>query len=181
MSLRINDLYNEARAGDDTAERQLFELLLDRFQLFAHQKVWSRQDAEDIVQNALVTVSTEYRDLEITSSFAAWAHKVLENKFLAYLKTKRRQQGRGVDLDSTDFEPADWTPDPSLKRRLLDCLKKVGQGSRRYARILNLHHLGFSRDEVCERLSMSRDQTYVVMSRARSRLKDCLDNGDRIK
>lgn len=177
MSLQINDLYNLARSGDKSAERQLFELLLDRFRVYALQKVWSREDAEEIVQDALTTVSTEYRTIEISTSFAAWAHKVLEYRFLSYLKTKGRRQGRDVDLVDAELENSGWTPDPTIKRRLLDCLNKVARANRRYARILNLHYIGYNRDEVCEKLVISKDQSYVLMSRARSLLRECLDQG----
>lgn len=174
----INDLYRMAGAGDKSAETELFRLLTDRFEYFAHRRVWIKEDAEEMVQNALATVLSEYRTIEITTSFAAWAHKVLENKFLAYIQAKRRQGGRITRLSDADYITENWVPDPTLKMRLLACLKEVGRASRRYARILNLHHLGFGRTEVCEKLGMTATQSYVVLSRARAILKKCLDEGN---
>lgn len=173
----INELYKQARAGDKSAENELFNKLTDRFRVFAHRKVWDKEEAEEIVQNALATVVSEFRRVEITTSFAAWAHKVLDNKFLAYIQTKRRQEGRSVSLKDTGALTVSWTPDPTLKMRLLNCFKQISRASRRYARILNLHHLGFKRDEVCEKLGMTKAQSYVVMSRARAMLKECLEKG----
>jgi len=173
----INDLYKRAASGDKSAETELFKLLIDRFQYFAHRKVWNKEEAEEVVQNALATVLSEYRATEITISFSAWAHKVLENKFLAYIQTKRRQGGRNALLADTDDLAENRSADPTLKMQLLNCFKQVGRASRRYARILNLHHLGFGRTEVCEKLGMTVTQSYVVMSRARAMLKKCLDEG----
>ncbi len=173
----INDLYKRAAVGDKSAETELFKSLIDRFQYFAHRRIWNKEEAEEIVQNALATVLSEYRATEITISFSAWAHKVLENKFLAYIQTKRREGGRNTHLAEADNIAENRSPDPTLKMRLLNCFKQVGQASRRYARILNLHHLGFKRDEVCEKLGMTITQSYVVMSRARAMLKKCLDEG----
>jgi len=173
----INELYNRARAGDKSAETELFRKLTDRFLVYAHRKVWKRDEAEEIVQNALAPVASEYRQVDIVSSFAAWAHKVIENRFLAYIQTKQRQAGRNVSLDTADAHTGNWAPDPTLKMRLLNCFKQVGQASRRYARILNLHNLGFKRDEVCEKLGMTITQSYVIMSRARAMLKECLEKG----
>jgi len=173
----INELYNRARAGDESAENELFIKLADRFRVFAHRKVWNKDEAEEIVQNALTTVVSEYRHVDIVSSFAAWAHKVIENRFLAYIRTKQRQVGRNVSLDTEVVYTGNWAPDPALKMRLLKCLRQVGQASRRYARILNLHHLGFTKDEVCRKLGMTKTQSYVVMSRARAMLKECLEKG----
>jgi RNA polymerase sigma factor (sigma-70 family) len=173
----INDLYEQARTGNKIAETELFKKLLDRFLVFAHQKVWNKESAEEIVQSALTTVHTEYRNVEITASFAAWCHKVIENKLLAHIQTRRRQDGRNVPLENIGPLADNWTPDPTLKIRLLGCLKKVAGTNRRYARILNLHYQGFNRNEVCEKLGMSATQSYNVLSRARAKLKDCLDNG----
>jgi RNA polymerase sigma factor (sigma-70 family) len=176
--MNINELYNRTNSGDKSAETELFKKLTDRFWVFAHRKVWSKDEAEEIVQNALTTVLSEYRETNFSTSFAAWAHKVIENKFLAYIQTKRRQGGRDISLESTGYVTDNWMPDPTLKMRLLNCFKQICQANQRYARILNLHHLGFKRDEVCKKLGMTITQSYVVMSRARAMLKNCLDEGD---
>jgi RNA polymerase sigma factor (sigma-70 family) len=176
--MTINELYDLARDGNKSAESELFKELSDRFWVFAHRKIWDKEKAEEIVQNALATVIAEYRETEISHSFTAWAHKVLENKFLAYIQAKRRQRGRNIPLESVNCLTDNWIPDPILKTQLLKCLKLVSRSNLRYARILNLHHLGFKRDEVCEKLGMTLSQSYVVMSRARAMLKECLDKGE---
>ncbi len=174
----INELYNKACGGEKSAQDELFKKLTDRFWVFAHRRVWNKEEAEDIVQNALATVMSEYRQTDISANFAAWAHKVVENKFLAYIQTRRRQSGRNVPLENTDCLTDNWQPNPTLKMRLLNCLKQISRASQRYARILNLHHLGFKRDEVCKKLGMTITQSYVVMSRARALLKECLEKGE---
>ena len=94
MAPTINELHASAAAGDTQAQNQLFAELTDRFRLFAHLKLGNSDDAEELVQSALATVASEYRDLKVTTSFAAWAHKVVENKYLAYLRSRGRQRGR---------------------------------------------------------------------------------------
>jgi RNA polymerase sigma-70 factor (ECF subfamily) len=178
MARKINELYQLAAGGDNKAEAELFEALTDRFSLFAHLKVWNQEEAEDLVQEALAVVAAEYRAVNIETSFAAWTHKIMENRLLGYIQKRRREKGRVTPGDTDEYLTASWTPDPTLRMRLLDCLKKVCLANRRYARIINLHHLGFSRKEICERLELTLEQSYVVMSRARSKLKECLDKGD---
>lgn len=178
MTPNINEIYRLAAGGDSKAETELFKALTERFRLFAHLKVWNREEAEDLVQEALAVVAAEYRAVKVETSFAAWAHKIMENRILGYIQKKRREQGRVISGGSEDYLAASWTPDPALRLRLLECLKKVCLANPRYARIINLHHLGFSRQEICERLEMTLDQSYVLMSRARSMLKECFDTGD---
>jgi RNA polymerase sigma-70 factor (ECF subfamily) len=178
MAQNINELYKLAASGDKKAEAELFATLTDRFRLFAHLKVWNQEEAEDLVQEALAVVVAEYGKIKIETSFAAWAHKIMENRLLGYIQKRRREKGRKTSGETNEYLTASWTPDPTLRMRLLDCLKKVCLANRRYARIINLHHLGYSRVDICGRLEMTLDQSYVVMSRARAMLKECLDKGE---
>lgn len=178
MARNINELYHHAISGDNKSEVKLFASLTDRFRLFAHLRVWNPDDAGDLVQDALAVVAAEYRVVNIETSFAAWAHKVLENRLLGYIQKRGREKGRVAVGERDEYLTASRTPDLSLRMRLLDCLKKVGMANPRYARIINLHHLGYSRKEICGRLDMTLDQSYVVMSRARGMLRECLDKGD---
>ena len=176
--MSINELYSSARSGDKSAEVELFKKLTDRFLVYAHHKVWNQADAEDLAQAALTIVATEYREVHIETSFAAWAHKIMENRLLGYIQKQRREKGRKTSGDPDENLSESWTPNPVLRMKLLGCLKKVGSVNRRYARILNLHRIGFNRSEVCEKLDLTIQQSYVLMSRARAMLKQCLDTGD---
>jgi DNA-directed RNA polymerase specialized sigma24 family protein len=154
MTRNINELYDLAASGDNKAEKELFAAL------------------------TLAVVAAEYRAVKIETSFAAWTHKIMENRLLGYIQKRRREKGRVISGETNEYLTASWTPDPTLRMRLLGCLKKVCRANPRYARIINLHHLGFSRQEISERLDMTLDQSYVVMSRARAMLKECFDKGD---
>jgi len=178
MTQTIDELYILASSGDLKAESELFSELAVRFRVFAHRKVWNQQEAEDLVQTALAVVAEEYREIDIETSFAGWAHKIMENRILGYIQQRRREKGRSVSSDSVEPLTTGWTPKPTLRTRLLDCLKKVGMANRMYARIINLHHFGFTRDEICEKLGVKLEHSYVIMSRARMKLKECLEKGD---
>ena len=114
----------------------------------------------------------------LTGRFLTFAHQKVWNNEDA---EEIIQNARNVPIDNTEYESGGWTPEPGLKMHLLDCLNKVGRTSRRYARILNLHHLGFTREEICDRLDLTRNQSYAVMSRARAMLRDCLEKGEPVK
>ena len=178
MTRDINSLYEAALNGGAKAEAELFSALTERFSLFAHQMVWNREEAEDLVQAALAVVAAEYREVAIEVSFAAWAHKILENRLLGYIQKQRREKGRNVSSDTDEYRPEEARSDPTLRMKLLACLKRIGLANRRYARIINLHHFGYARDEICRKMRMTLQQSYVVMSRARSMLKKCLDEGE---
>jgi len=178
MAPNINEIYQLAAGDDSKAETELFKALIERFRLFAHLRIWNREEAEDLVQDALAVVAAEYRTVKIETSFVAWAHKIMENRILGYIQKRRREKGRVISGETNDYLTASWAPDPTLRLKLLDCLKKVCLANPRYARIINLHHLGLSKREICEKLEITLEQSYVVMSRARAMLKECLNTGD---
>jgi RNA polymerase sigma factor (sigma-70 family) len=173
--LNLDSLQKAAKAGDEQAEKNLLAILSERFLLFANHKIWNDEDSREIVQEALLTVLGTYKTIEIHTSFAAWAQRVLENRILSYYRTKKvRGKYDGGDIEDHP-EPTAVEVEPELKKRLLVCLEKVGKISRHYARVLNLHYQGFSTGEICDRLEITDNNCYVILSRSRNLLKTCLE------
>lgn len=169
----IDTLYHAARTGDKSAEEQLFSVLAVRFGILANHRVWNEHDAQDVSQNALAVVAREYKSLEISESFAAWAYKVLDNRVLSYLKAK----GQRVTICDDD-PPAGFEPDPMFRIRLLGCVQKVRRNNPKYGQAVLLHYQGFTTDEVCAKLGVTSQNFYMILSRARSMLKRCLETGE---
>ncbi|MBU0983786.1 MAG: RNA polymerase sigma factor [candidate division Zixibacteria bacterium] len=176
--MQINTLYSNAVDGNRGAEDELFAHLLVSFRLFVQQRVQDSSDREEIVQDALMTIAAKYREIRFDTSFAAWAYRVLNNKVLDYFKTRGRH--RAVESPIGDYDPGgrSWEPDPALKARLIDCLRKVNSAQHKHARILNLHYQGFSTAEICDRLKLTTNYFYVMLSRARAALERCLETGE---
>ncbi|MCP4703981.1 MAG: RNA polymerase sigma factor [candidate division Zixibacteria bacterium] len=174
----INKFYIDAKNGSKKAEEQLFEFLTARFRLFVQRKIWNQGDGEELMQEALMTVFDKYKDVEKINNIAAWAHKVLNNKILNYFKTKALHENKLGELEQKAIGNKPISHDSTLELQLLDCLKKIGSINNRHARILNLHHHGYSVVEICEKLALTRNNLYSVLSRARSMLEHCLEKGD---
>jgi RNA polymerase sigma factor (sigma-70 family) len=171
-------LHKEARTGDADAEERLFEYLSARLRLFVLQRVRNEQDCEEIVQEALRTILEKYKDIEFQKSFAAWAYRVLENKILAHFKAKRLEEKKLAHVTGHMGQRRSANPDATLETKLLECLHKLGDVNRRYARILNLHYQGYTVTEICEKLNLTHTNLYTILSRARSLLLTCLEKGD---
>jgi len=176
----INALYEQARTGDPVKEDLLFKALTVRFRLFTRQRVWSEVDADEVVQETLTAISREYQAQTFTVSFSAWAYKVLDNRILDYMQKQKRRSGKFDHLTAAESVAAAHRDDQyiDLKRRLLACLEKVGTANVRYARILNLQYQGYTTQEICGRLDLTATNFYTVLSRARSLLAACLQQGD---
>jgi RNA polymerase sigma factor (sigma-70 family) len=172
----VNSLYEAARLGDAKSEGQLFGLLYERFSGFVNRRIWDKTEAEDIVQNALAVIAREYKSVKISISFSAWAYKVLDNKILSYFGSRQRHRDRGFQTLTETHTSAEI--DPDMRLQLLACLKKLNAVNTRHARVLNLHYHGFSTEEICEKIAVTRNGLYIALHRARTMLAMCLKTGE---
>jgi RNA polymerase sigma factor (sigma-70 family) len=134
-------------------------------------------DADEVVQETIMTICREYRSLEISISISAWAYKVLDNRILTHMQTQQvRNRRTAADPAALDTIPA-ASPHLELRRRLIDCLRKICLTNRRYARVLNLHSQGYETEEICRRLDLKENTLYSLLRRSRMMLRRCLETG----
>ncbi len=175
--MNINSLHSQACDGDRAAEKQLFSVLTERFLVITQQRISNRQDCQEVVQETLMTIASRYRTIDFTKSFSAWSYKVLENKIGDYHRASKVRKKRFAQTESGTADTS-LNPDPTLKASLLTCLEKVVRAYPRHARILNLRYLGFNIDEICDKLGITPNTAYVLLCRARAKLKSCLEGKD---
>lgn len=177
-ALHINALYEQARDGEKADEDRLFQALSVSLRLFVRHRVRDEQDGYEIVQESLLIIARKYREMEFESSFSAWAYKVLEHVLMRFYRSQKTRDKVFSRTAEGEFPQPSWEPDPTLKPRLLDCLKKLSDTKLRHARILSMHFQGYSSAEICQRLEISTNNFYVILSRARKLLESCLEKGD---
>lgn len=176
--MEIFELYTLARSGKKDYEEELFRQLLVRFRYLANCKVWNKQDAEEIVQSALLVIVREYCSLDGDRRFEPWAYTVLNNRILSYMKARRQADGRVTVFDEDTSMNSGINSDDQLKAKLRSCLAKIRKKNKNYARILSLHFQGYSTDEICRKLEINPNNLYVTLSRARTLLAGCLEGED---
>jgi len=176
--LTINELHKLAQSGDKEAENRLFKILSDSFLIFAQHRLRDRADIEEIVQETLMTITAKYKEIDFETSFSAWAYKVLENKLMSFHRTKQSRKDKIQQLTERKSEFSNWTPNPTLRLKLKECLQSVSKYSSRYARIINLSYHGFNTDEISSKLKIQPGNVYNLLSRARRLLRKCLEKGD---
>lgn len=176
--LDIDEIYALARGGDPAAKERLYDRLLVSFRVVARHRMWGDEDADDVIQDALMAVVDKYDELTIESSFAAWAYKVLNNKIVDHYRVKKIRDGKVEQLAQRQAATMTRNPDPTLKLRIKSCFAKINRTHKQHARILSLHFRGFTTDEICLRLGITRNNCYVSLSRARTMLEKCLNQED---
>ncbi|UCC44622.1 MAG: sigma-70 family RNA polymerase sigma factor [Candidatus Zixiibacteriota bacterium] len=173
----LKSLWRAVCKGDHAAEEQLFQLLSARLRIIAQLKLGDSCEAEDVVQNAVLTILQKRDELDGEADFAAWAHRIIEYKILDCYKARQRRVARTEPLTEKTNPSGATLPDPTLEHRLLDCLSRLDSHNGRHARILNLHYQGYTTDEICDRLRLTRSNFYSILCRARSMLQHCLEEG----
>ncbi len=133
-------------------------------------------EAEDLVQEACLTIVEKFRQTDPESNLERWVYSVLRNKIGNYLQ--RRQTVRQADPDLREhLTPApDIDPAAGLheKARLLRCFRKLVRQNPLYARAVNLIFQGYTTGEVCRRLHIASGYLYVALQRGRNALADCM-------
>jgi RNA polymerase sigma-70 factor (ECF subfamily) len=125
-SLRdLDELIAAARKGDRAALNRLLTDARPRLLAVALRVVRDRDDAEDVVQEALVKVCRSLSRFEGRSSFSTWLHRIVVNAALDRLRRhgarKERLQSDGDD--DREVQPAEadkvdeQTPERVVSRR----------------------------------------------------------------
>ena len=174
----MDDLLARAAGGDEQAERELFQYLFVRFRTLAKRRI-GEGEAEDIAQEACLTVLQKYKSEKFTKGFEAWAYGVLKMKIGNYMQGLMVKQKRLTREEEAERTTKVATAEPyyHLKRKLMECLKQLIKPNQLYARVLNFVHQGYKTDEICRRLRIKSNNFYVILSRGRRLLKTCLETG----
>jgi len=160
---------------------------------YALSRVQDPATAEDLVQETFLAALRAQAGFRGQSSERTWLTGILKHKVIDHIRRKSRERPVNdieASVDSLDerFDdkghwrvgPAKWTVNP---RKLLEqkefwtvfysCLSKL---SDRLAQALVLREMdGLSSDEIRKIFNTSETNTYVLLHRARMRMRDCLE------
>ncbi len=107
MGVLAADLITRAQAGDGDAFRELTEGYRRELQVHCYRMLGSFQDAEDALQDTLLTAWQGLAGFEGRSSIRTWLYKIATNRCLNALRTASRRPA--VRWDVPGIEP----PQPS--------------------------------------------------------------------
>ena len=164
---------------------ELLEPVQDRLYRFAAHQVWSRSDAEDLLQDAVMTAWRKFDDFREGTNFRAWIFQILVHLAANRNRAWSRRQKREVALEQLDFASAsttDWT-DVSVVDSPEEVLSQVDDGLARALRTLPpvrraaflLRAVeGFRYREIADWLAIPIGTVMSHLSRARRSLREAL-------
>jgi len=167
----------------------------DALYRFALARVREPAIAEDLVQDTLLAALRAHERFAGESSELTWLIAILKNKIVDHYRRHVREAPM-PDAEDPDalidalFKksndhwltvPAAWQdPDASLEnsrfwQAFTDCLQGLPA---RQAQAFTLTELdGLSTDELCKVLDVTSSNVWVLLHRARLRLRECLEQG----
>jgi RNA polymerase sigma-70 factor (ECF subfamily) len=151
--------------------------------------------AEDLVQDTLISALEGLDSFEASSSIRTWLVGILKHKILDYFRRGTREIA-SADLSALEDETEDETfnrweqwrrpptawresPDNLLENKefwiiFIRCLEGLPESFRRAFALRELD--GLKSDEVCKILGVTATNLWVMLHRARARLRNCLDD-----
>jgi len=177
----------------DTLHRQL-EVMRPLLVRFAQLQIRNQALAEDAVQDALIAVLEKPERFNGQSSLRTYVTGILKYKIIDCLRASSRErqidtaedQSEDDAIDAlfkadghTREQPMAWgDPDATLEQKdffkvLEICLEKLPAKT---ARIFMMREwLELETDEICKELAITTSNAWVLLYRARMRLRECLD------
>ena len=160
---------------------------------YALARVGRRDVAEDLVQETFVAALQSAERFRGESSERTWLIGILRHKFLDWRRRQSRQPvvGAGADTDELIEQwfdergwwrtpPQKWTVDPDslvdeeeFWQVFHDCLNSVPE---RIGQVFAMRVIDETpSEEVCKALEISATNLWVMLHRARARLRKCLE------
>lgn len=178
-------LVQAAREGDVSAFEQLVQRYDRKIFRIAQHITQNREDAEDVVQEALLKAYENLEQFQGNSKFYTWLVRIAVNESL--MKLRRRRADRTVSLDeeieteedTMPREVADWSPNAEQlykQGELNEILTKTINGlPASFRTVFVLRDVeGLSTEETAEALDLSIPAVKSRLLRARLQLRERL-------
>ena len=167
-------LVRQARAGSSSAMDELWRRYQRRLFLFVRRRVFTEQDAEDIVQETFIKVMRYLDRFDEDYRFCAWIYNICQQLVISHYR-KQKLEHLSESIPLADDGPIDLAESESLKDRLWQ--QAASSLPQKQFDVLWLRYVeGMSVREVAKSLAISGINARVSLHRARLALaKSCIE------
>ncbi len=178
-----------------TIDQQLWvERYADGMFRFALLRVNDEEYADDIVQDTFLAALEAKDSFAGLSSEKTWLFGILKNKIMEHYREIKKNRKYGLNLEDdrdpceSDFDgkghwrslPFHWGIDPEkavvdkeLLQNFLGCMDSL---SPKFRQLYVLREIeGYDSETICSELDITPSNLWVMLHRARNRLKKCIE------
>src|SRR6476619_6671300 len=103
MEVMTADLISRARAGDGDAFREAIARYRRELQVHCYRMLGSLQDAEDVLQDTLLSAWQGLGGFEGRASIRTWLYRIATNRCLDALRSASRRPAKEWDIPGVDL------------------------------------------------------------------------------
>jgi RNA polymerase sigma-70 factor (ECF subfamily) len=175
-------LIQQAKKGDVTSFNRLVMEYQQAVYNVAYRIMGEPQAAEDVTQEAFISAYKSLRRFR-GGSFKAWLLRIVTNRCYDQLRRRKRRPQSSLDEMTEEHESFEFMRSPEdgpeehrqkveLVRAIEHCLGNLPEDQRIAAVLCDVE--GYDYKEIAEITSVSLGTVKSRMSRARTKLRDCL-------
>ena len=166
-------LIQQARRGDPSAERAIYDAHVDRVFRLAYRLSGDAALAEDLTQETFVRAFDRLGEFRGDSLLSTWLHTVATRVVLSGLRKVRRLRGHeAADLDQVPELPAPPARDAELRLLLDEAIDALPEDMRL---VFLMHDVeGFKHREIAAGLEITVGTSKSRLHRARGWLREYL-------
>lgn len=177
------DLLAQIAADNHDAYRHIVDKYLPKLWRFAFNVLRNEQEAEDIVQDVLMSVwkNRQSWNQQGPAKFSTWIYRITLNRCIDK-KRKNATAGEQVELENEPLEAPSPAPDQGLmneqrNNRLLNLLGDLPENQR--TALLYFYYEDLTIIEISHRMGASEQAVRSLLKRARKTLKEKLESEQR--
>lgn len=155
------------------AQRELYNRYSPKMLGVCYRYAHSREDAEDMLQEAFIRVFLQISSFKSLGSFEGWIRKIVVHTCINFLK-KHKKFRESFDIDYAIGIPDRQESVSSIlqAKQVVECIRQMPLG---YRTVLNLYAIeGCSHKEIAELLEIEESTSRSQYTRARVLLEQML-------
>jgi len=160
-------------AGDEAAERALYDTHVDRVYRLAYRLAGEADLAQDFTQEVFVRAFDRLSEFQGRSALSTWLHAITVSVSLNKLRKVKKLREREVDLaDTAPLYVTTRAAEPDLKDRLKNAIASLPE---LYRAVFVMYDMeGYTHEEIGTALGVPVGTSKARLSRARQKLREQL-------
>ena len=174
-----DELVERCKNGDAQSYEALYRQYSKAMYNTSLRIVNNTADAEDVLQEAFLDAFRSLHDFHYRSTFGAWLKKIVINKSINVLRTRKVNL---VDMETTDLHAVteeETIDETDIQYRVEEVKKTIRKLPDGYRTVLSLYLLeGYDHEEISQILNISHNTVRTQYVRAKQKLLSIIKQGD---